>query len=159
MAGREQPSQAQAGGEDLAGRAGVYDVVGGEALQRADRVAVVAVLGVVVVFDHDRVVADGPVEQRRPPAGWQHHAGRKLVGWRHDDGLHGQAVEFLHPQSVLVYRDGKGFQPGAKRYGAVEEPAGILDRDAPGASGMQGLADEPQALHGPGADEQLVRVG
>jgi hypothetical protein len=45
-------------------------------LQRADRLAVVAVLGVVVVLDHERVAGLRPREQRgsalgreRPPSG------------------------------------------------------------------------------------------
>ena len=67
--GHQQPAEPQPGREDLAGRAGVEDALGGEALERADGVAVVAILGVVVVLDHEPVVAGGPLEQRRAPVG------------------------------------------------------------------------------------------
>ena len=66
-AGHDQPAEPQRGRERLARRAGVDDAVGVEPLERADGGAVVAVLGVVVVLDRDRVVLAQPGEQRGAP--------------------------------------------------------------------------------------------
>src|SRR5262249_28264292 len=52
----DQPAQPQGRGERFGDRADVGHEVRSQALQRADRGAVVAVLGVVVVLDDQRVV-------------------------------------------------------------------------------------------------------
>jgi hypothetical protein len=57
---QDHPPQAQAGSERLAGRAAVHDVLGRQALDAADRIAVVAIFGVVVVLHHDRVAPPRP---------------------------------------------------------------------------------------------------
>ena len=77
--------------ERLARRAGVDDVLGIEPLQRADGRAVVAVLGVVVVLDRDRVVRAQPRQQRDAPLGCEHDAGRVLMRGRDDHGVHVRA--------------------------------------------------------------------
>jgi hypothetical protein len=55
--GDDEPAEPERGRERLARRAGVDDPLGLQPLQRADRRPVVAVLGVIVVFDRDRVPA------------------------------------------------------------------------------------------------------
>ena len=72
---REQPAEPQRGRQRLRRRADVDDPVGREALERADRRAVVAVLGVVVVLDHE----PAPGEQRAPALRGEHRARRELV--------------------------------------------------------------------------------
>ena len=62
---QHEPAEPQRGRERLAHRAGVDDAVGVEALQRADGGAVVAVLGVVVVLDDDRVAGAQPGDAAR----------------------------------------------------------------------------------------------
>ena len=73
-----QPSRS-AGRERLARRAGVDDVLGGERLHRADRLAVVAELAVVVVLDQQRrrcarptapPARGGPGRARTPSGNW-----------------------------------------------------------------------------------------
>ena len=82
---RDQPPEPQRGRERLGDRADVRDEVRPQPLQRADRRAVVAVLGVVVVLDDQHVVLGRPGEQLRPPLGAEHRAGRELVGGREQD--------------------------------------------------------------------------
>ena len=83
----DEPAEPQRGRERLARRAGVGDAVGFEALQRADRRAVVAVLGVVVVLDGEGVAVAQPGEQRGAALGGEDGAGRVLVGGGEDDGV------------------------------------------------------------------------
>ena len=83
----DEPAEPQRGRERLARRAGVGDAVGLEALERADRRAVVAVLGVVVVLDRERVAVAQPGEQRGAALAGEHGAGRVLVGGGEDDGV------------------------------------------------------------------------
>ena len=77
----------KAGREGLARRARVGDPVGLEALHGADRGAVVAVLGVVVVLDHERPGAPRPGEHRGAGLGREHAAGRPLVRGGEDQGV------------------------------------------------------------------------
>jgi hypothetical protein len=60
---RDQPAQPEPRREDLARRAGVDDTVRAEPLERSDRLAVVAVLGVVVILDDEGVVVVGPGQE------------------------------------------------------------------------------------------------
>ena len=66
-AGEDEPAETQAGSEALRERATVDHSIGGHALERADRMAVVAVLGVVVVFDDVAVDVAGPPRERGAP--------------------------------------------------------------------------------------------
>ena len=78
---QHQPTQPQRRRERLAGRPHVDHPVGRQPLQRAERSPVIAILGVVVVFDHQPPGA-GPLQQRRAPRRRQRHARRRLVGRR-----------------------------------------------------------------------------
>ena len=60
---QHQPAEPQARSERLGGGPQVHDAVGRQALQRSERRAVVAKLGVVVVLDHQAPVAR-PLDQR-----------------------------------------------------------------------------------------------
>jgi hypothetical protein len=105
----DQPAEPQAGGQALAGRAGVDDAIGGERLQRAHRLPVVPELPVVVVLDHHAA----PVGRLPAASRVQRHAQRELVrrsqqhgvrlrGRRADDGTH--AVDRQRPQPQALRR-------------------------------------------------------
>ena len=72
----DEPAEAQRRGQALARGAGVDDAIGGQRLQRADRLPVIPELPVVVIFD------DHPAPPRRGPAAprVQGDAERELVG-------------------------------------------------------------------------------
>ena len=110
----DEPAEPERRRERLAGRAGVDDAVGLEALERADGRAVVAVLGVVVVLDRERVAVAQPGEQRGAALAGEHGAGRVLVGGGDDDGV-GVRAELVDAQAVVVDRDRDGLEPGAAR--------------------------------------------
>ena len=82
-----EPPEPQPGRERLRGRAAVDDDVGREPLQRADRLAVVAELGVVVVLEHERARAPRPRDQRGAPLGGEDGAGRELVRGGDEGGV------------------------------------------------------------------------
>jgi hypothetical protein len=78
--GADDPAEPQPRGQGFADAAEQRDPVRGQTLEGADWLAVVAELGVVVVFDHEGVVAPGPVQQGVPSFGGHDHAGGGLVG-------------------------------------------------------------------------------
>ena len=65
----EQPAEPKTRSERLAGTPRVHDAVGRQPLDRADRLAVVAELGVVVVLDDRPAPALGPRDEGGPPLG------------------------------------------------------------------------------------------
>ena len=85
---QHHPGQPQAGGQGLAGGAQVDDAVRVEALEGADRLAVVAELAVVVVLQDQAAGAPGPVDGGGPPVGVQRDAGGELVGGGQQDRAH-----------------------------------------------------------------------
>ena len=96
----DEPAEPQRRRQRLAGRAGVDDALGLEALQRPDGRAVVAVLGVVVVLDRDRVPLAQPRAQRGTPLGRHQHPGRVLVGRGDHDGV--RAAERVDHHAAVV---------------------------------------------------------
>ena len=100
--GRQHPAEAHARRQALAGGADVEHALGREPLQRADRDAVVAVLGVVVVLDDQPLLALGPLDQRGAPRGAEHRAGGELVGGRHHHhgGVAGDQLGTRSPSRV-----------------------------------------------------------
>ena len=75
--GAGEPSDADDRTQRLAHAPAVDDTVGPQALQRADRGAVVAELGVVVVLDDQRVVRSRPLPERDAPLRREHGAERE----------------------------------------------------------------------------------
>ena len=71
--------------------------VAAQALDRADRLAVVAELGVVVVLDDQRAGPRRPVHEGRPAVGREHAARRVLVGGRDDDARRRRAAPAGRP--------------------------------------------------------------
>ncbi len=124
-----EPAEPQAGREDLAGRAGVDDPVGREALDGADRLPIEPELRVVIVLDHECVASRGPRHEGGPALGRQHGAGRVLVGSGHDHGVDVGVVERVHDKPGVI--DGEADQLETRgadhRLRVVER--GVLDAD------------------------------
>ena len=151
--GDDQPAEPQAGGQALAGRPGVDDMIGRERLQCAHRLPVVAELPVVVVLDHHAApVGDFPAAPRM-----ERHAQRELVrrgqqrrvgpGGLADDGAH--AVNRQRPQAEAL--------PGG------DVPVGLvtvgLHREGVRAGRTQRAADAGQPVGEAGADDDVRRIG
>ena len=105
------PPQAHAGRERLAGRPDVGDTVGREPLEGSDRLAVVAVLGVVVVLDDQASLRGGPRRSARRAGGRETVPVGILVRRREHDGVDFGAVQLTDVEAVLVDRDGTGSSP------------------------------------------------
>ena len=154
-----RPTHPQGGRERLGHRVHVHDVVGRDALERPDRVAVVAVLGVVVVLDHQRAGVARPGGERGPPRRLEHDAGGGLVrrGDEHRVGARGD--DRAHVDAAVV--DGDRHRLDAAVGDQLTRPrvARILDRDAPGAAGAQHAPDHRHRLRHPAADHDPLRRG
>jgi hypothetical protein len=88
QAGRkDEPAESQGGRERLGARAAVGNEVGREALERSDRLAVVAELRVVVVFEDQRAAVAGPGNEVGTSLRPEDGAGRELVGGGDGDGV------------------------------------------------------------------------
>ena len=142
---QDEPAEPHRRGERLAGRARVDDALGRQPLQGADRVAVVAVLRVVVVLDEDRVAIARPVQQRRAPRRREHGAGGELVRGRQDHGVDVERAEPLDLQAVGVDRDRHRFEARVERRLGLRRPARVLDGDAPRAAFAQRPPDHARA--------------
>ena len=110
----EDPAQPDRGRQRLADRAEGEHPVRGDALQHADRLAVVAELRVVVVLDDVAVVTAGPLHQRVPPRRRQHHPGGRLVrrGHHHGAGPAGRQRGHVDPEVVDRHPDRLARPPG-----------------------------------------------
>ena len=155
VGGQDQPAEPQPRCERLGRRPAVDDDVGGEALQRTDRVAVVAELGVVVVLDHDPVAAACPVDQRRAPLGREHRARRVLVRGGEEDRPGVEPLERGGVGAVSVDRERHGLEPGAGEGARQTRPARLLDGDAPDAAGREQAPQEREARPEAAGDQHL----
>src|SRR5262249_59224340 len=107
-AGGDQPAQPQRRSEGLGAAAGVGDPVRREALQGRHGRAIVAVLGVVVVFN-DQPAGRGPVKERAAALGSEHYTGGELVGGGDQHRLGAGVPQRSDVKSSLV--DGDRGQP------------------------------------------------
>jgi hypothetical protein len=124
VAGQDQPAEAESRGQALAGRAGVDDVIGREALNGADRLAVVAELAVVVVLDDYAAGVAGPLDHPGPAPRLQRHPERELVGRGQQDGA-GRA-DLVHRGAAAVNRQHGQPQAGGRGHGPVRGlPVGL----------------------------------
>ena len=146
----EQPAEPQRRRERLGRGAEIDDAVGREPLQRADRRAVVAVLGVIVVLDHD----PAPRQQRPSPLGGEYGAGRELVRGRDE---HRVGVQRTGVDAVLVDRHAHDLEPGRADRGPRVVERRILDRDPASAPRRQRPARQPQALRVAAGDDERGR--
>jgi hypothetical protein len=117
VAGQDEPAEAESRGQALAGRAGVDDVIGREALNGADRLAVVAELAVVVVLDDHAPGVTGPLDHPGPAPRRQRHAERELVG-RGQQHRAGRA-DLVHHGAAAVNRQHGQPQAGGRGHGPV----------------------------------------
>ena len=116
------------------------------ALQRADRDAVVAVLGVVVVLD-DQPLRLGPLDQRGTALGAEHRARGELVrGGDHDHRRVGLPLELLDAEPLGVDRD-RHDSPGPP---ARRSAGARASRDPPARSAPRhGFAARGRAARSP----------
>jgi hypothetical protein len=116
-------------------------------LQGADRLPVVAELGVVVVLDDDRLSARGPVDEREPPFGGEDHAGRTLVGRGEHDRARARGIQGLHVHAAGVDGDRDGLEPGPVcRRGDAGHSARVLEADPGQSSTGHGMQYQPKTL-------------
>ena len=134
-----------AGREPLAGGADVHDLLRRESLQGADRHAVVAKLGVVVVLD-DQPLLLGPLDQGGASLRREHRAGRELVrgSEQHRRGL--RRGKHVDAQPALVDRDRHDLEAGLFDDQPVQMPAWILERHLLDAVSAQRSAQQREAL-------------
>ncbi len=78
-----QPTESQCGREGLACASGVDHPLRCEALQSADRRAVVPKFGVVIILDDQSVVVVGPFDERGAPCRAEDRSRRIGMCWRH----------------------------------------------------------------------------
>jgi hypothetical protein len=102
---QHHPAEAQRRREGLACRADVGGAFRRDALERANRFAVVAKLGIVVVLDDDGVSLSGLFEQGSASLRRQSRARGKLMRWRHEHGGGIASRESIHDDAVLVHGD------------------------------------------------------
>jgi hypothetical protein len=103
---RCDPAEPEGRSQGLAGRAEVDNTLGGVALERTDRGAVIAKLGVVVVLDDERVGLLCPCEDRSAPIGVKRGTRREGMGRREQHGGDVVIGEPLDVETVRVDRDG-----------------------------------------------------
>ena len=155
----DHPAESQARGERLARGSGVDDIVRGKPVERPDRLAVVAVLGVVVVLEDQRVAILRPGDERRPPLRRQDRAGRELVSRRDDDGVGVGAGEHRDVQALVVDADRGDLEPVVAGRRRRLGESRVLGGDAPSAGLAHDLDDEPLGLGEAVADHDRVGVG
>ena len=125
---------------------------------RPDRLAVVAVLGVVVVLEDERVAILGPGHERGPALGRHHRAGREVVGRSHDDSIRACPGQRRDVEAGLVDGDRNDLQAVVdRRETEVLEP-GVLAGDPPAATILHGLDDEAERLGEAVADDDVLGV-
>jgi hypothetical protein len=127
VTGQHQPAEAQSRGQALAGRAGVDDVIGGEALHGPDRLAVVAELAVVVVLDDHSPGVAGPLHHPGPPLRSERHPERKLV--RRGQQHRARGADLVDHGTAAVDRKHRQPQAGAGGHGPVTGLPVGLDRE------------------------------
>ena len=111
---QDEPAEPEPGREGLAGGPGVGDPVGIEALHRADRGAVVAVLGVVVVLEHQRAGSLRPGEHRGARLRGEHAAGRPLVRRGEDQDVGVEVGQRVDAHAVVADRHADHVQARAR---------------------------------------------
>jgi hypothetical protein len=144
--GYDEPSEPERRSQRLAERAGVHDAVGVKALERADRRAVVAVLGVVVVLDRDRARPAQPGEKRLAPFTGEHDTRRMLVRGREHHRIGVGPQQLVQPDAAGVDPDADRLKAGADSDHRVLGVARGLERNAVRARRAQRAAHQTETL-------------
>jgi hypothetical protein len=159
--GGDHPAEPQAGCERLRNRARIHHTAGREALDGADRRAVVAVLGVVVVLEHEPPAGGRPLDQGGAACRGEHHTRRELVGRCHDDGVErgrSARLEQLGAKALLVDRDRHGLEPGGRELHPRRPAPRLLEPDSPGAAPDQGAPEDRHALRHPRGHDHALGI-
>ena len=127
-----------------------------ERLQAADGVAVVAELGVVVVFEHQPVHLGGPRDQLSPPSGRQDDPGRILVRGGDDDGPGGAAPQGVDVDALAVDRDRYPDSAGSLQQRRGADAMGVLDGQPDRARLGERTDDEVQRLGDAAGDDEPI---
>ena len=154
--GHDQPAQAQSRRQGLRHAADVGDPPGVEALQRADGLAVVAELGVVVVLDDQAVAVRRPGEELAPALAAEHDAGGELVRRRYERRVGGQLPDDHAVGIELARHELEAERPDLLVQAVVR---GVLDRDAPPSARGEDAQQQVHRLGGALDDEDLVGIG
>ena len=101
---RHDPSQPQRRAHTLRHAACSEHRLGGQGMQRRQRLTVVAVLGVVVVLDDQTPGARSPLDQRMAASCTEGHTGRVLVRRRHHHGRRLRALERRDVDALVIDR-------------------------------------------------------
>ena len=158
--GQDEPAQSQPGRERLARGSGVGDEVRGETLHGPDGSPVVAVLGVVVVLDDERLPLARPAQHGGAALGREHRSGGPLVGGREDQGVGVRAVERVDADAVFVDGHADDLQPGrARERKRVVVCRRVFEREPPRAGARERLDEQRDALGVAVADHDVVRPG
>jgi hypothetical protein len=155
---REHPAEAQRGRQGLAAGPDVDHAIGCHALERAERLAVVAIFRVVVVLDEQGVLCFGPREQigstsRRHPC-----AGRELMDRRDDRAPCRCPRQAVDHQPLVVDRNGMDDDVELREERGQPAETGVLDGDIPDAPGLEEPGRELDALQEAVAHHDAVRM-
>ena len=109
----DDPSHADRRCQRLRDRAEVDRAVRRERLHRAERLAVVAELRVVVVLDDPTARPPSPVNEPAPPLETQDGSHRVLVSRGDQDRVHISPLQHVEAHAVLVHGDRDDLAPAA----------------------------------------------
>ena len=155
LGGRDHPAEPQRRRQRLRRRAEVDDPLRREPLQRADRRAVVGVLGVVVVLEHEPVAVRRPREQRAAALGRHHGAGRELVRGRDEERV--RVEPRVDTSAVAVHGHADDLEAGrADRRPRVVERR-VLHGHPSCPAARQHAAGEPQPLRVAAGHDHVLR--
>ena len=136
------------------------DVLGRDCGQGGHRSTVVAVLRVVVVFDHQPPVrGPRPLQERAPALRREDDAGRVLVRRGHEHGADRGRGERVDVQPAVVDRDRFEAEPPALQLVAGAAGARVLVADGGDAAAREHLRDQRKALGDPVHDHDLRGIG
>ena len=133
IGGEDEPAQPDTGRERLARGPGIHHPLRGERLQRAQRVAVVAELAVVVVLDDQPTGRLRPLDRDPSTPGDQRRADRELVGRREQRDV--GRCELLDGGAVVVDVDRRKPETARARRAGGGRLDVALDRERPRAAG------------------------
>src|ERR1700728_122150 len=130
VGGYNDGAEAERGAQDFAEGSNVDDAVAGvESLEGGDGHAVVAILGVVVVFDDPGGSLAGPLEKLKAARGG--HGDAEGVMMRGRDEGHTRIGSHTHAggdvEAIFIDGDGDGAAAGAEQQGANERIAGFFE--------------------------------
>ena len=158
--GRHHPAEPQARGERLRHRPGVGDPLGARPCSAPTGGAVVAVLGVVVVLEHERVRPRPPTRRAGPARGGQDDAERELVGGgdhHRVERASASSSSTRSPSSSTGTRH--SLEPGRGELRAAGPLEGPRPRSAPAARHERAAEQRHALRHAGGHDHALGVAG